>query len=122
MGAEVLNGTVTVGDRVAYATRSGSSMHMRIGKVIEIMPYESERYNRETRKREPFTAHSLRVEVELSSGRVPEMPTRLTELDRVAKLDAPAPVYHPELSCTQASTERAWSPTVVQRARVFGFG
>lgn len=121
--AEVLNGTVEAGDRVAYATRHGSSMHMRIGRVTEVISYQAERWNSGTRKREPFTAHSLRVQVERSSGwGKPDKPVRLTELDRVVKLDAPAPVQRQELSCTQASTERAWSPTVMERARVFGFG
>ena len=34
--AEVLNGTVTIGDRVAYPTRSGSDMHTVIGTVVEV--------------------------------------------------------------------------------------
>ncbi len=48
----------------------------------------------------------------------------IAEYRRLDAASQPAPAEdRPEMSCTQATTERAWSPTVVEApATVFGFG
>jgi len=78
--AKVLNGEVQAGDRVAYATRSGSWMTMNIGQVTEV----GERvFGYWTDRKVPI----LKVKVDQSSdsfvsGRV----RTLDQLDRVVKL------------------------------------
>jgi hypothetical protein len=69
--AKVLNGSVQEGDRVAYASRSGSWMSMNIGIVTQVKPL----------------GHPIKVRVEQSSDPWPhDKAVTLTRLDRVVKL------------------------------------
>ena len=79
---KVLNGTARVGDRVAYATRCGSWMDMKLATVLEVrdMGEWDEWHNAGIVK--------LVVEVTEVSGGYPAVPyrTQLSVLDRVIKL------------------------------------
>lgn len=68
MNAEVLNGSVEVGDRIAVGVRDGSSGGIRLARVVELVPYGSHRWNNETRKSEPITAYKIKAALILTSG------------------------------------------------------
>jgi hypothetical protein len=78
--AQVLNGTVGVGDKIAYATRTGSSMDMNIGTVTDVS-------EREHPWRSGVTTFALKVNVTESTDTytLPRNVT-ITVIDRVVKL------------------------------------
>lgn len=79
VAVSVLNGEVKAGDRVAYATRSGSWMTMNIALVAEVAEREPVYDDRKI----PV----LKVRVEQSSDSfVPDRIRTLDQLDRVVKL------------------------------------
>ena len=88
MKAEVLNGTVEIGDKVAYGVRDGARGGIRVGTIVDMVPYEDSRYNYETRQCEAFTNHKLKIKVEYSSYYSVGYVTTVSVLDRVVKMGA----------------------------------
>ena len=80
--AGVMNGVVEAGDRIAYATRTGSGQYMSIATVLEVTEV-AEPYSWQDDEKIP----ALRVEVTQSTDyyTVPRR-TTLTVLRRVVKL------------------------------------
>jgi hypothetical protein len=80
--AEVLNGTVQTGDRVAYATREGNVPAIHLGVVIEIV-------EKPHPWREGVTSTTLRIKVdtETNASWHDQSRSRLVgSLDRVVKV------------------------------------
>lgn len=73
---EVLNGTVDVGDRIAYGVRDGNCAGIRIGVVAEVIEFPLRRWDYTERGYVPDgTGYNLRVFVEKSStGTLPRRP------------------------------------------------
>lgn len=88
--AKVLNGTVSVGDRVAYAVRDGNCAGMRVGEVVEVrdMQRTYRKYDPEAREVVELPFFKLRVKVDLSdSGWIkPGTLTLVGNLECVVKL------------------------------------
>jgi hypothetical protein len=84
MTAQVMNGKVGVGDTIAYATRQGSSLDMRIAVVLDIALVENPRWYVADKPVVPV----LKVRVTQTSESFMAVPyeTKITVLDRVVKL------------------------------------
>ena len=80
-GADVLNGTVFKGDRVAYSTRQGNSSAIHLGVVEEVT----------TRATWNKTFPVLKIRVDCETGGIGIQKIRTVEkLDRVVIVDSPA--------------------------------
>lgn len=90
----------TVGDKVLYATSSGSTCFMNEGIVLEIIPYEGEKWNYTTKTKDLITLHKVKVRKlrETSGGyagnQVHVVPisgtnkvSTLTNIGRITKVD-----------------------------------
>lgn len=80
MNAEVMNGAVSVGDRICYPNRQSSSMWMNIAEVVGI------KMSKPDWRDETHPILTVKVTQTSRYGDVPEKLTTVSILDRVVKL------------------------------------
>jgi hypothetical protein len=75
----------TVGDHVLYATSSGSTCYMNEGLVLEIIPYEKEKWNYTTKTKDLHLYHKVKVQKVRETGGYDNQPVQTVPLKGTAK-------------------------------------